>query len=40
VASGRIVFVAVRGSVRRLLGGFLARSSPEILRRIFPAYAR
>jgi acyl-coenzyme A thioesterase PaaI-like protein len=40
VASGRIVFVAVRGSARRLLGGFLARSSPEILRRIFPTYAR
>ena len=40
VASARIVFVAVRGTARRLMGGFLARSSPEILRRIFPAYAR
>jgi acyl-coenzyme A thioesterase PaaI-like protein len=40
VASGRIVFVAVRGAARRLVGGFLTRSSPEILRRIFPAYAR
>ena len=39
VASGRIVFVAVRGAARRLLGGFLSRSSPEVLRRIFPAYA-
>ena len=38
VASGRIVFVAVRGAARRLVGGFLARSSPEVLRRIFPAY--
>ena len=40
VASGQIVFVAVRGTARRLMGGFLARSTPEILRRIFPAYAR
>ncbi|HMH51931.1 MAG TPA: hypothetical protein VK548_16965 [Candidatus Acidoferrum sp.] len=39
VASARIVFVAVRGAARRLVGGFLSRSSPEILRRIFPAYA-
>jgi acyl-coenzyme A thioesterase PaaI-like protein len=40
VASGHIVFVAVRGAARRLMQGFLSRSSPEILRRIFPAYAR
>lgn len=40
VASARIVFVAVRGAARRLMAGFLARSSPDILRRIFPAYAR
>jgi hypothetical protein len=40
VASARIVFVAVRGAARRLLGGFLSRSSPEIVRRIFPAYTR
>jgi acyl-coenzyme A thioesterase PaaI-like protein len=39
VASGRIVFVAIRGAARRLVAGFLSRSSPEILRRIFPAYA-
>ena len=39
VADARIVFVAVRGAARRLVGGFLSRSSPEILRRIFPAYA-
>jgi hypothetical protein len=38
VASARIVFVAVRGSARRLLGGFLSRSTPAILRRIFPTY--
>jgi hypothetical protein len=39
VASASIVFVAVRGAARRLLGGFLARSSPATLRRIFPTYA-
>ena len=38
VASGQIVFVAVRGAARRLVNGFLARNPPEVLRRIFPAY--
>jgi acyl-coenzyme A thioesterase PaaI-like protein len=40
VASGRITFVAVRGAARRLVTGMLALNSPDILRRIFPAYAR
>jgi hypothetical protein len=38
IASARIVFVAVRGAARRLITGFLSRSTPEILRRIFPLY--
>ena len=38
VASAQIVFVAVRGAARRLVSGFLSRSSPAVLRRIFPAY--
>lgn len=40
VATGRITFVAVRGAARRLVGGLLALNSQDILRRIFPAYAR
>lgn len=40
VASGRITFVAVRGSARRLVTGLLGLNPPEILRRVFPAYAR
>ena len=38
VAGAQIVFVAVRGAARRLVAGLLSRSSPEVLRRIFPAY--
>ena len=38
VASGRIVFVAVRGAARRLVAGLLSRNPPEILRRVFPIY--
>jgi acyl-coenzyme A thioesterase PaaI-like protein len=40
VASGRITFVALRGAARRLVTGLLARNSPDILRRVFPAYTR
>jgi acyl-coenzyme A thioesterase PaaI-like protein len=40
VASGRITFVAVRGAARRLVNGLLALNSPDVLRRVFPAYAR
>lgn len=40
VASGRITFVAVRGAARRLVTGLLALNPPDVLRRIFPAYAR
>ena len=37
-ARGRITFVAVRGAARRLVTGLLAMNSPEMLRRVFPAY--
>jgi acyl-coenzyme A thioesterase PaaI-like protein len=40
VATGRITFVAVRGAARRLVGGLLALNAPDVLRRVFPAYAR
>lgn len=40
VATGRITFVAVRGSARRLVTGLSALNPPETLRRVFPAYAR
>ncbi len=40
VASGRITFVAVRGAARRLVTGLLARNPPDVLDRVFPAYAR
>jgi acyl-coenzyme A thioesterase PaaI-like protein len=40
VASGRITFVAIRGAARRLVTGLLALNSPDVLRRIFPAYTR
>jgi hypothetical protein len=39
VASARITFVAVRGTARRLATGMLAVNPPEVLRRVFPAYA-
>jgi hypothetical protein len=38
VATGRITFVAVRGAARRLVSGLLAMNSPDVLRRVFPAY--
>jgi uncharacterized protein YbjT (DUF2867 family) len=40
VAAGRITFVAVRGAARRLVTGMLAMNPPEVVRRVFPAYAR
>jgi len=39
VATGRITFVAVRGAARRLVTGMLAMNPPNVLRRVFPAYA-
>jgi acyl-coenzyme A thioesterase PaaI-like protein len=40
VASAAITFVAVRGAARRLVAGLLAVNPPELLRRVFPGYAR
>jgi hypothetical protein len=40
VATAEITFVAVRGAARRLITGMLAMNPPEIVRRVFPAYAR
>jgi hypothetical protein len=39
IASARITFVTVRGAARRLVSGLLALNPPELLQRIFPAYA-
>ena len=39
IASGRVTFVAVRGSAKRLVTGMLAMNPPEVVRRVFPAYA-
>jgi len=39
VASAAITFVAVRGAARKLVAGLLAINPPEVLRRVFPAYA-
>lgn len=39
VAAARITFVAVRGAARRLLTGMLRMNPPEIVHRVFPAYA-
>ncbi len=40
VASADITFVAVRGAARKLVAGLLAVNPPDVLRRVFPAYAR
>jgi acyl-coenzyme A thioesterase PaaI-like protein len=40
VASATITFVAVRGAARKLVAGLLAVNPPEVIRTIFPAYAR
>lgn len=39
VASAAITFVAIRGAARRLVTGMLAINPPEVIRRVFPAYA-
>jgi len=39
IANATITFVAVRGIARRLVTGMLAVNAPELLRRVFPAYA-
>jgi hypothetical protein len=39
VAAARITFVAVRGAARKLVRGLLSMNPPDLLRRIFPAYA-
>lgn len=40
VATATITFVTIRGAARRLVTGILAMNPPEIVRRVFPAYAR
>lgn len=40
LASARITFVAVRGAARRLAPWLMQTNDPEVVRRIFPAYAR
>jgi acyl-coenzyme A thioesterase PaaI-like protein len=39
LATGEITFVAVRGAARRLVTGMLGANLPEVVRRVFPAYA-
>jgi hypothetical protein len=38
VATAAITFVAVRGAARKLVTGFLSVATPDVLRRVFPAY--
>jgi hypothetical protein len=38
IASGQILFVAVRGAAKRLVAGILAMNPAEVVRRVFPAY--
>jgi hypothetical protein len=38
VATAAITFVAVRGAARKLVTGFLSVTTPDVLRRVFPAY--
>ncbi|MBI4637314.1 MAG: hypothetical protein HY727_13280 [Candidatus Rokubacteria bacterium] len=40
VAAAEITFVAVRGAARRLVNGMLSINPPDVVRRVFPAYAR
>jgi hypothetical protein len=40
VASAAITFVAVRSAARTLVESLLAVNLPEVLRKIFPLYAR
>jgi hypothetical protein len=39
LATAAITFVAVRGAARKLVTGLLAMNPPEVVRRVFPAYA-
>jgi hypothetical protein len=39
VAAAAITFVAVRGAARKLAAWVAPPNSPDVLRRIFPAYA-
>jgi len=39
VADARITFVAVRGAARRLVSWLAGVNPPEVVRRVFPAYA-
>jgi hypothetical protein len=39
VADAAITFVAVRGSARRLAAWLLRANPPQVVRRVFPAYA-
>ncbi|HEX9821308.1 MAG TPA: hypothetical protein VGD07_17030 [Methylomirabilota bacterium] len=39
LASAVITFVAIRGAARRLVTGMLAINAPDLVRRVFPAYA-
>jgi hypothetical protein len=40
VATAAITFVTIRGAARRLVTGMLAMNPPDVVRRVFPAYAR
>ncbi len=39
LATGRITFVAMRGTAKRLIAGMLGVNPPDILRRVFPVHA-
>lgn len=39
LATGRITFVAMRGAAKRLVERMLGVNPPEVVRRVFPAYA-
>ncbi|HEU4371397.1 MAG TPA: hypothetical protein VFV05_24510 [Methylomirabilota bacterium] len=39
LAGATITFVAIRGAARRLVTGMLAVNAPDVVRRVFPAYA-
>jgi acyl-coenzyme A thioesterase PaaI-like protein len=39
LATAEITFVAIRGAARRLVSGLLGLNPPDVVRRVFPAYA-
>ncbi|MBI1737279.1 MAG: hypothetical protein HYR51_19070 [Candidatus Rokubacteria bacterium] len=39
-ATARITFVAVRGAARRLAGWLAQTNAPDVIRRVFPTYAK